>query len=164
MVTQLMKDQKSKFEKIFLQTSIAKLRSSGARITKPRIMVLELLASCDGPLSVREIEAKVNAGGFNRKIDTVTLYRILDRFQELDIVHRLSGEGLYLACRHMTCSDKEHIMMFCSLCRESKEVHIPAERTEPVREFLQGQYGFSFGSHVFHLEGTCSACQQKTTH
>lgn len=61
------------------------IRSIGARVTAPRVAVLDVLLQARRALTHGEIEGR--AGG----IDRVTVYRVLDWLTQSGIAHRISG-------------------------------------------------------------------------
>ena len=64
------------------------LRTTGARVTQPRVQVLATILGSDKALSHHEIEALL-AG---QSIDRVTVYRVLDWLVGQKLAHRISGQ------------------------------------------------------------------------
>ena len=64
------------------------LRTTGARVTQPRIQVLAILLGSDAALSHHQIEGLL-AG---QSIDRVTVYRVLDWLVGQRLAHRISGQ------------------------------------------------------------------------
>ena len=75
-----------------LPGSIAALRAAGLRVSTARRVVLTALAAAPGPATAEQI-----ASGFDGaapQSDRASVYRNLDTFQQLGIVHQLpSGRG-----------------------------------------------------------------------
>lgn len=98
-----------------------RLRSTGERVTVPRVRVLEALLQAGGALTHQEIEVLLGSAA----LDRVTLYRVLDWLCVKGLAHRMSGgdrvwrfsaiEGqhgrhAHFECRHcgkVTCLDKQ---------------------------------------------------------
>jgi Fur family ferric uptake transcriptional regulator len=66
-----------------------RLRTTGARITRPRIEVLAVLLAARRALTHHEIERQLNRVG---GIDRVTIYRVLDWLTGRALAHRIAGE------------------------------------------------------------------------
>jgi Fe2+ or Zn2+ uptake regulation protein len=146
------------FQDLCLKT----LKESGARMTKPRLALIDCLATAKVPLSPKEIFQKTEQLlDKNDSIDTVTVYRILDRFTELGLVHRVAPHGDYVACTHLACSSSPHIMTRCIRCQSTQEIHIPEDVIAPMMWFMRTQKKFEPKEHLFQLDGLCETCQSK---
>lgn len=144
-----------KFVMQFLNHSIGKIKSSGGRITKTKLAVLEVLEKLEKPSNPYEIaEAVRQAGG---RIDVVTVYRILESFEQLELVHK--SEKGYVPCTHFSCSDGGHChhQFFCDSCERAIEVHInDGEFMNMIKlKFADLQ----IKSHDFRFSGLCNKCQ-----
>lgn len=146
----------------FKDLCLKTLKESGARLTKPRQALIECLAVAKEPLSPKEIlrrtESMLEA---SESIDTVTVYRILDRFYELGLVHQVAPTGDYIACTHLACAASPHIMTFCTSCQTAKEIHVPEAVMAPMLWYLKSQNGFEAKEHLFQLDGLCALCRTK---
>lgn len=71
----------------FEARALALLRGEGMRITTPRTEVIRVLARTDRALNAYGVHEAVLAGG--RKIDVVSVYRILSTLERLGLVARL---------------------------------------------------------------------------
>lgn len=127
------------------------LRRNGLRATKPRIRLLEHLASIRAPQGIVEmVEALA------RSMDHATVYRTIQSFLGAGIVREVElhrGRPLYeLADEH----DHHHIV--CTSCARVEEFtgcaaeRIVADALAQVRGFANVQ------SHSFELFGTCNRC------
>lgn len=148
--------QGEKFEDLCVKT----LKESGARLTKARLALIDCLAASRVPLSPKEIFQRTEASlEKNDSIDTVTVYRILDRFCELGLVHRVAPNGDYVACTHLACDSSPHIMTHCIACQQASEIHIPEDIIAPLMWFMRTQKNFEPKKHLFQLDGLCDACR-----
>ncbi len=146
----------------FKDLCIKTLKESGARVTKPRLALIDCLASARGPLSPKEILQKTEALlDKSESIDTVTVYRILDRFAELGLVHQVAPNGDYIACTHLACEATPHIMTFCGQCETASEIHVPEAVIGPLLWYLKSEVGFEAKKHLFQLDGVCGECRKK---
>ncbi len=71
----------------FESRALALLRGEGMRITTPRTEVIRVLARTDRALNAYGVHEAVLAGG--RKIDVVSVYRILSTLESLGLIARL---------------------------------------------------------------------------
>ena len=143
------------FQELCLKT----LKDSGARLTRARMALIECLADADEPLAPKEILQKTQDRLKGQEsVDGVTVYRILDRFCELGLVHQVSPSGGYLACTHLACTEHPHIMTFCIKCQQATEIHVPDEVMAPLLWFLRSQNKFEPKKHLFQLDGICESC------
>lgn len=111
------------------------LKSHGLKSTWQRQEVLTALSKMDSAISQPDLEKKLKG-----KIDRVTLYRILNSFEESGIVHSiLDQQGI---TNYATCSSScteghhkdEHVHFNCSSCHrifclkiKIPKVKMPAE-------------------------------------
>jgi len=131
------------------------LRNQGYKITRPRKQVLEALEHTETPLSPYEIQKLLHEEG--KHLDHVTIYRILDLFCALNLVHRVWSLGGFVKC---TLGDEEgcHRYMICRNCGALQEFADKAlcERENKVAERL----GFHAEHHASEFSGLCSHCRK----
>lgn len=143
----------------FQDMCVKTLKKSGARLTKPRLALIDCLANAKAAMSPKEIFQKTESLlEKSESIDTVTVYRILDRFAELGLVHRVSPNGDYIACTHLSCASAPHIMTRCTQCQAAAEMHIPEDIIAPLLWFMRTQKKFEPKEHLFQLDGICGDC------
>lgn len=143
--------------KTFRNACLDALKDSGYRVTKSRLAIIQVLDEAKTPLTAREIFETVAEA---EKIDQVTVYRVLETFQALCLVHQVFPTGGYVACNHQTCNDKLHILLRCATCEKTSELDVPQETLAPMLWYLKGEHGFSITAHFFQINGTCSACSK----
>ncbi len=131
------------------------LRNQGYKITRPRKQVLEALEHTETPLSPYEIQKLLHEEG--KHLDHVTIYRILDLFCALNLVHRVWSLGGFVKC---TLGDEEgcHRYMICRNCGALQEFADKAlcERENKVAKRL----GFHAEYHASEFSGLCSHCRK----
>ncbi|HEY1063689.1 MAG TPA: Fur family transcriptional regulator [Candidatus Saccharimonadales bacterium] len=127
------------------------LKHNGHQVTKTREAVFRLLLSPE-PQTVNEILMK--SGG---TVDRVSVYRNLDLFEKLGIVHRI-----YIGWKYkIELSDEftgHHHHLSCLQC--GKTIDIEDERH--IDEFIHqvaGRFGFQPRRHQFEIDGYCKDCQ-----
>jgi len=112
------------------------LREAGLRITLQRRLICQVLAAApDEHLSAIDIAERA---GSPDPIDVSTVYRTLDVFEELGVVHHVHlghGPGIY----HLSArSDHHHLV--CEKC--GRVVDLPADTLEESFTGIIRDYGF----------------------
>lgn len=67
-----------------LELLVARLKTSGLRVTAPRIAILQALASSTQPATIEQLFAKAG----NSACDLVTIYRSMAAFEKAGVVYR----------------------------------------------------------------------------
>ncbi len=128
----------------------------GARLTKQRRTVLELLCASDKPLSAYEILDQMRATTRNPAPPTV--YRALDFLLEQGLVHKLESLHAFVGCAHPEHPHSSQFLI-CADCGEVDEVE-----SEAVLQGLQSAAkatGFRTRRPVVEVLGTCAECAKK---
>ncbi len=136
---------------------LEKLKAAGHRITKSRLQVLAILENTKKALSPADIFQLV-AKSEGAELDRVTVYRILEAFEELEIVHPV-GNGRYIYCAHQTCAHDRHFIAICTKCGDTSEVGASAEFSDGITSMLKKKIGFKMTSEFFVVRGLCKNCQ-----
>lgn len=129
------------------------LEEHGVKVTANRILVARALADAGRPLSLMELEAKLET------IDKSAIFRTLTAFKEAHLVHVLedAGEGVrYELCHshHHDHDDDLHVHFFCTKCHRTfclEDTSIPAVRTPE---------GYEVETRSYLLKGVCPECRQ----
>ena len=138
-----------------LQHSIEVLRDKGYKITQPRKRLLEVLEHIEKPLSPYEIQKLLLEEG--KYLDHVTIYRILELFCALNLVHKVLSLGGFVKC---TLGDEEgcHGYMICHGCGALQEF---ADRALCVKENeVAEKFGFQPEYHLTDFSGLSSNCRK----
>jgi Fur family zinc uptake transcriptional regulator len=151
------------FEFSFKQLALNSLKKSGARLTKARKAVIECFDENLEPMAVKDVIAAVNRlaehkGGKSIEIDPVTIYRILERFQSLGLIHQISPSGQYVPCTHLRCQESHHVLLRCQNCGSVTEEHVPRELLASFFWYLSQNLKFDAKKHAFQLDGSCRDC------
>lgn len=130
------------------------LKLAGLRITLPRKIIMDSLASADGPLSQNQIAKAVGPDG----PDKVTIYRTLDSLVKKNIVHKafLRKRTWHFELAH-NCSAKQcHPHFTCTKCGRTHCLH---ELSIPP---IKSRYkDFLIVRQQTQLEGICPKCNTK---
>lgn len=128
------------------------LKDHDLKHTKQRIRVLEEIAMGTVAISQPELEKKLG-----KEIDRVTLYRILNTYEDKGILHRImdmNGTANYAICSS-SCSAEhhhdEHVHFNCTNCQKiyCLDVKIPA---------IKMPDGFTASSINTTAYGICKKC------
>ena len=129
------------------------LSSHGYRFTAAREATFKLLMSAE-PQSIAEILTKANGS-----VDRVSIYRNIELFEKLGIVHRI-----YVGWKYkLELSDEfmgHHHHLSCLGC--GKVIDIEDEKH--IDEFIHAvatKFGFTPRRHQFEIDGYCRNCQRQ---
>jgi len=130
-----------------------RLRSEGKRLTKPRRIVIGVLAETDKPLSAEEIRVYHP----EHELDLVTVYRNLEALEELKVVQRLmleNGTNLF----ELTGEGEHFHHVICRICHKSERIEgCLGQEMENRAKAL----GFRDVTHVLEVYGICEECRDK---
>lgn len=125
--------------------------------TAPRLRVLSMMYSKNTATSQPDLENVMH------DIDRVTLYRILNVFEEKGIIHKvfdLDGTANYAVC-HSDCQANhhhdEHVHFNCTVC---KNVYCLNELSLPS---ISLPAGFKPESFTLYASGLCPKCVKKNS-
>ncbi|PAW93847.1 Fur family transcriptional regulator [Mucilaginibacter sp. MD40] len=123
--------------------------------TGARLRVLSMMYSKNTATSQPDLESVMS------DIDRVTLYRILNVFEEKGIIHKvfdLNGTANYAVC-HADCGENhhhdEHLHFNCTNCKNVyclDDLHMPR---------LNLPEGFKADSFTLYASGLCPKCSKK---
>ncbi len=122
--------------------------------TAPRLKVLSMLSNKDVATSQPDLESVMD------DIDRVTLYRILNTFEEKGIIHKvfdLNGTANYAMCSS-NCGENhhhdEHLHFNCTVC---KNVYCLDDLELPA---LKLPNGFKSEGFTLYANGLCPKCSK----
>lgn len=128
------------------------LKKAGFSLTKPRRTVFEALLGHE-PQAMSEVIAAAKG------VDRASIYRIIELFEKLGIVHRLQIGWKY----KLELSDqfsKHHHHLTCLNCGKIVALPENAIFEDYIRAFAI-DYGFELKDHQLEIRGLCQACQKK---
>ena len=132
----------------------ARVRQAGMKLTQQRSQLLDILLRHPEPITADEIFKKF--GKKSAGMDLVTIYRILKKFEDSQLVSRLEfGDGI--ARFELTMeSGHHHHHVICRKCQKIEPLHI-CDLDDHLK-MVQGM-GYSDLSHRLDFFGICSACK-----
>ena len=129
------------------------LRANGMRITRNRLQILEALLRAERPLSLDEIQARVDGDA----PDYATVFRVMTMLESLQIAQKVH---LNRSCSYYELVDPQqhydHII--CTECGRVT-VMIDSCPVEKVERKIEEQYGFSELRHSLEFFGKCWECK-----
>ena len=128
----------------------------GCRASKNRDEVLFVMEKQNYPLSVEEIYGKVKAK--NSSISLSTVYRIIDKLLNLEIIRKAATLEDNTSLYELT-KDSHHHYMICTKCK--KMIPIDICPIEELEHKISDSTGFNITGHKFELYGECKNCAQK---
>lgn len=127
--------------------------SSGYRLTSARLATFKLLDS-PSPQSIREIISKADGS-----VDRVSIYRNIELFEKLGIVHRIyTGWKYRLELSDQFLSHHHHLS--CLSCGRVIDIEDEKHIDEFIHEVAE-RFGFTPRRHQFEIDGYCSNCREK---
>jgi Fe2+ or Zn2+ uptake regulation protein len=117
------------------------LRKNGYKLTKQRLLILDLFSKNHKPINAKQIYTKLN-----KKIDLASVYRIINLFKSLGIVfeERINHKEFFYL------SQKQHHHIICRKCGYSECL--------PCRHLFENIKNFSDISHKLTISGICKKC------
>lgn len=126
----------------------------GARLTKVRLRVLELIWQSHKPMGAYDLLGILASEGFNPAPPTV--YRALDFLLDLGLIHRLHSLNAFTGCDHPTT---EHPSCFfvCEQCGQAQE--LADEKLQALTAQVETLLGVKVNRQLTELSGLCPACK-----
>lgn len=135
------------------QEWLDKLQTGGYRITRPLQVIVKILANSNralGPVNLYDLGRKEYP-----KMGLVTVYRALDKLEEMGLVQRIhQADGCHAYLR--AANGHEHILL-CTHC--GQVVYFAGDDLSGLIERVQGQSGFTIQEHWLQFHGLCANCQ-----
>lgn len=151
-ITGHMKRQNSQL----LQEAEERCRQSGRQWTSQRADVLSVLADQQGPVTAYELLDAIKSVHPNPK--PATVYRALEFFMELGLVHKLDSANRFVLCSHQ---HEEHRAQFliCDNCGHVDEVPVAAKLLAALEE-QSARLEFAMADKGLEIHGLCARCRQ----
>jgi Fur family zinc uptake transcriptional regulator len=126
----------------------------GVRFTPLRARVYEILLNEDSSIGAYDLLDKLRAVEDNAKPPTV--YRALDFFLDLGLVHKVESNNTFKACHHFGCSHPVQFLI-CDSCGDVQEI-----QSQGVKDTLEAQAkenDFEIMTQTIEAHGVCRNCQ-----
>lgn len=129
------------------------LRKKNIKVTKGRILILQILYDSKEAISANTIYQNCKAA--DNYINLSTVYRSLELFEQNDIIEKFdlgNGEYNYIIKEHT----HKHILE-CSLCKKKVEIDCPMLQVE---ELIKNKTGFVLLEHELKVKAVCEECRK----
>lgn len=135
----------------------AVLKEHSYRLTEARLLVMEVLSMAKKPLNAYEIANCIPLIGDS--VDVSTVYRILEVFKQLNLVHFNAQMQRYSACKEYDCDEQNHCHheFVCKKCEQAIEIHIDDRKWISMLGSINKN--LEINSHYLELSGLCSECK-----
>jgi Fur family ferric uptake transcriptional regulator len=127
------------------------IRLTGAKLTRPRVLVLSVLLKSERALTHHEVESRLPAGS---DVNRVTIYRVLEWLTEQGLAHKIAGEDRvwrFNAAAHEHAGPHAHFE--CSDCGQVLCLE-PVQAKPAVRL----PAGFRQQAVELTVKGVCADC------
>jgi Fe2+ or Zn2+ uptake regulation protein len=137
------------------QEWLACLQAHGYRLTEPRKAVVETIAESDYVLTPQDVYDQARSR--YPKLGLVTVYRTIEKLEELDLiqrVHRPSGCQAFIAA----FSGHQHLLI-CQECGRVEFFRGDHTGMETLMDDVGDRSGYKIQAHWLQLFGVCTLCQ-----
>lgn len=128
----------------------ATLALAGHRRTEPRRAIVRAVLHHDGPFTAEEVADDLRRAGIGR----ATVFRTIDVFVELGMLHRLHTGGCHA---YTVCPRGHHHHLTCSVCGRVESIGGCGLDEQLNR--IGRTAGFVVDDHQLELTGRCAGCQ-----
>mgnify|MGYP006247390965 FL=1 len=132
----------------------------GVKFTEKRKQVLTGLLESKKALSAYELTDYVR-DKFNSQLPAMSVYRILDFLEEVDLVHRLDSAQKYVACSHIACDHEHELSQFliCRSCYFVEEISLGTSRMSALKRSAE-KAGFRLTNQELEFDSLCGNCSE----
>lgn len=129
------------------------LAAKGLRATQTRRLVLNAFMKEPVPLLQRELHECIVSDGAD--ISLVSVYRILEAFEKVGLVHKHLSTGGYVLCT-ADSDHGHHVLLSCQDCGTVEEC-VDSDFCKH-EDRIAKKNGFTPKTHLSELIGVCSSC------
>lgn len=149
-------------QKIIQQAAIV-CHAHGCQLTPKRKLLLMGLIKSGKALSAYELIDFCKTQ-YDEVVPAISVYRILDLFQQLHLVHKLNSINKFTVCSHILDKDEINqptVFLICRDCHKVKELHVSANLIDALKQDIDDK-GFQVISSQLELECQCDDCVSNT--
>lgn len=126
----------------------------GARLTKNRRRVLELVWQSHAPVGAYELLERLREDGLRAAPPTV--YRALEFLMSQGLVHRIETRNAFVGCPQPQHEHQAQYLL-CEACGDAVEIDVGGVRRRI--EALAAEHGFTVAAQTIEARGLCRRCQ-----
>ena len=123
-------------------------------ITNPRILVLEALLEFGNPVTIDELQSKLQGA-----VAKSTLYRVLNDLKKIKILNEFTSPDNATVVELILEDHSHHHHLFCSDCGEVIDVELSEEfelMLDKEIEKVQKNFNFKITDHRVEMFGLCT--------
>jgi len=128
-------------------------------ITRPRIVLLEILLQNKGPLKVEDV-IKLSEG----KLAVSSLYRIINMLKNLDLISEFQTPDNTKVIELSGVKDDHHHHIFCKSCGSVVDFELNnnlEKNLEQEIQLIESTHNISVLSHSLELFSICNQCKNQ---
>ena len=129
-------------------------------ITRPRIVLLEILLQNKGPLKVEDV-IKLSEG----KLALSSLYRIINMLKNMNLISEFQTPDNTKVIELSNIKNEHHHHIFCKSCGSVEDFELNAtleKHLENEIEVIESSHNISVLSHSLELLSICNPCKTKS--
>jgi len=133
-----------------------RLAARGVRFTRGRRIVLDAVATADGPRTASEIHGTIN------KVPLSSLYRSLAVLVEAGVLAQHHGADETTRYELAEWLTEHHHHLVCVSCGSITDVTASEDQEALVGRLVEafaGSSNFAVSGHRFEIEGKCATCR-----
>ena len=130
------------------------LSEHSVSITNPRILVLEALLEIKNPITVDDLQKKLE-----NKVAKSTLYRVLNDLKTINILNEFTSPDNTIVVELVLEGDQHHHHLFCSDCGEIIDVELSANfesLLDKEIKKIEKKFNFIIEDHRVEMFGQCT--------
>jgi Fur family ferric uptake transcriptional regulator len=135
-------------------TVIGQIRAKGERITIQRRLVVEALCTCQGHLSIGDIQHYIQTAYPASALQDTTIYRILQWLKDLELVSQTDMGYAGIVYELLI---KAHHHLICLACGSVTD--LDDSYWDSVRNRLSAECGFEARMDHMAIYGLCQTCK-----
>jgi Fur family ferric uptake transcriptional regulator len=137
-----------------LQILMNRVRRTGCRLTKQRVVILQALCELDGHASAEKVYERVTL--HRPDVDLSTVYRTLEVLRDLRILSQTDlGRG---SAEFEVVSEEPHHHLVCQAC--GAVIDLDHRYLDPLAAAIRQDVGFEPILDHLAIFGLCRACQE----
>lgn len=138
---------------------MARLQDGGYRLTAPRQAVVEIIANSEFLLDPQRLYDQARQR--YPKLGLVTVYRTLEKLEELGLVQRVHHPD---GCQAFIAAVSGHThLLICERCSRVEYFSGDNERMDRLMDAVSQESGYKIKDHWLQLFGLCASCQTNTS-
>tara|TARA_Y100000992_G_scaffold115252_1_gene75430 strand:+ start:563 stop:1000 length:438 start_codon:yes stop_codon:yes gene_type:complete len=130
------------------------LSKHNVSITNPRLLVLEALLEYGNPMSIDDLQSKLQG-----VVAKSTLYRVLNDLKKIKVLNEFTSPDNSVVVELILEDQSHHHHLFCSDCGEVIDVELSEEFENILNKEIkkvQKNFNFEISDHRVEMFGVCT--------